>query len=102
MFLVALLDHCYWIAGGVIGALLGTLIPFDFQGIGFALTALFAALMVEQILRARRPGVFVVSALVAILAVALLPARLSLVSAMAVSLALAQLLGGKDPGRSRP
>ena len=100
MFLVALLNQLYWIAGGAIGALLGSFIPFEIQGIGFALTALFVALMIEQILRERRPGPFVVSALAAILAVALLPSRLSLLSAMAISLTAAQILAGKDPGRT--
>jgi 4-azaleucine resistance transporter AzlC len=98
MFLVALLDQLYWLAGGVIGALLGTLIPFEIQGISFALTALFVALMIEQILRVRRPGPFVISAVAAVLAVALLPSRISLLSAMAVSLAAAQLFTGKAPG----
>jgi 4-azaleucine resistance transporter AzlC len=100
MFLVALLDQLYWLAGGVIGALLGTLIPFELQGISFALTALFVALMIEQILRAKRPGPFVISALAAVLAVALLPSRLSLLSAMVVSLTAAQLFTGKASGRT--
>jgi 4-azaleucine resistance transporter AzlC len=98
MFLVALLDQLYWNAGGVKGALQGPVIPFDMQGIGFALTALFVALMIEQILRARRPGPFIISALAAVLAVALLPSRLSLLSAMALALAGAQLFAGKDAG----
>jgi 4-azaleucine resistance transporter AzlC len=101
MFLVALLDQLYWIAGGVIGALLGTLIPFETQGISFALTALFVALMVEQILRVKRPGPFIISAVAAILAVALLPSRLSLLSAMALSLVAAQIFTGKSPGKTR-
>jgi 4-azaleucine resistance transporter AzlC len=96
MFLVALLDHLYWIAGGALGALLGTVIPFDLQGIGFALTALFVVLLIEQILRVKRPGPFIISALAAGLAVALLPSRLSLLSAMALALAGAQIFTGKD------
>jgi 4-azaleucine resistance transporter AzlC len=94
MFLVALLNQLYWIAGGLIGASLGTLIPFEIQGISFALTALFVALMVEQILRVKRPGPFIISAAAAVLAAALLPSRISLLSAMAVSLAAAQFLTG--------
>ena len=97
MFLVALLDQLYWIAGGVAGALLGTVLPFDLQGTGFALTALFVALMIEQILRVKRPGPFIISAAAAVLAVALLPSRLSLLSAIVVSLAAAQLFAGKAP-----
>jgi predicted branched-subunit amino acid permease len=91
MFYVALLNQCYWVAGSVIGAIAGSLIPFHTEGIGFALTALFVVLMIEQMLRVRRPGVFIISALAAALAAIFLPARLSLLSAMALSLALTPL-----------
>lgn len=45
---IALLDQCYWIAGSVIGALAGHLIPFDSTGVEFAMTALFLVIMTEQ------------------------------------------------------
>lgn len=45
---IALLDQCYWIAGSVIGALAGHLIPFDSTGVDFAMTALFLVIMTEQ------------------------------------------------------
>lgn len=47
-FLIAALNHSYWIAGSVIGALLGQLLPFDFSGIEFSMTALFVVIFVEQ------------------------------------------------------
>jgi 4-azaleucine resistance transporter AzlC len=94
MFLVALLDQAYWIAGSVIGAVAGTLIPFNMEGVGFALTALFIVLMIEQILRIRRPAPFIISALAAVGAVILLPSRLSLLSALVIALVLVQLVGG--------
>ncbi len=47
-FWVSLLDHLYWIIGGVLGGLLGQIIPFDSRGIDFALTALFVTICVEQ------------------------------------------------------
>ncbi|MCR5612833.1 AzlC family ABC transporter permease [Treponema sp.] len=46
---IALLNHSYWILGSVIGAIAGSLIPFDFKGVDFALTTLFAVLLIEQI-----------------------------------------------------
>jgi 4-azaleucine resistance transporter AzlC len=105
MFYIALLNQAYWVAGSLIGAIAGTLIPFNMEGISFALTALFIVLMIEQILRVKRPLPFVVSALAAILGTLLLPSRLSLLSAMVLSLVLVRLLdqGGKDrnnPGAS--
>lgn len=46
---IALLDQSYWVLGSVIGAIAGSVIPFDFAGVDFALTALFAVLLIEQI-----------------------------------------------------
>ena len=47
-FWIALLDHSYWIAGSVIGAVIGGVLPFDSTGIDFAMTALFTVIFVEQ------------------------------------------------------
>ncbi|MDP4153060.1 MAG: AzlC family ABC transporter permease [Bacillota bacterium] len=47
-FAIALLDHCYWITGGVIGALAGSLINFNIKGVDFAMTALFIVIATEQ------------------------------------------------------
>jgi 4-azaleucine resistance transporter AzlC len=96
MFLVSLLDQLYWVIGSVIGAVAGSLIPFSTDGIGFALTALFVVLMIEQILRVKRPGIFIISAALGILGVFFLPARISLLAAMALSLAAAQLLEKRE------
>lgn len=49
-FLISILDHSYWIIGSVIGALLGQVLPFDFTGIDFAMTALFVVILLEQVL----------------------------------------------------
>ncbi len=48
MFFIAVLDHCYWMAGCVTGALIGSLITFDTTGADFAMTALFVVIFVEQ------------------------------------------------------
>ncbi|MBR3949184.1 MAG: AzlC family ABC transporter permease [Oscillospiraceae bacterium] len=47
-FLVSLLDHTYWIGGTVLGSLAGSLLPINFEGIDFVLTALFVTIFVEQ------------------------------------------------------
>lgn len=48
MFFISMLDQCYWILGGVIGTIAGTLINFNSKGIDFAMTAIFIAIFVEQ------------------------------------------------------
>ena len=52
-FLVSVFDHIYWVLGTVLGALAGTLIPINYEGIDFVLTALFVTIFVEQWLSAR-------------------------------------------------
>ncbi len=47
-FFVTLFDHMYWIIGSAIGALVGTVLPFNSEGIDFALTALFVTIFVDQ------------------------------------------------------
>lgn len=45
---VTLMNQIYWIVGCVLGSVAGSMIPFDTAGIDFAMTALFAVLVVEQ------------------------------------------------------
>lgn len=47
-FLIALFDHCYWITGSVLGALIGELITFDTTGVDFSMTALFVVIVLNQ------------------------------------------------------
>ena len=47
-FYVAVLCHCFWITGTMLGVILGSVLPFDFTGIDFVLTALFVSICVDQ------------------------------------------------------
>lgn len=47
--LTAALTVAYWVILSILGALIGTVIPFDTTGIDFALTALFIVILIEQI-----------------------------------------------------
>ena len=55
-FWVTLLDHCYWVSGTLLGALTGQLLPINYEGVDFALTALFVTIFVEQWLSTKRHG----------------------------------------------
>ena len=47
-FLVSVFDHIWWVCGSVLGALAGSLLPINYEGIEFVLTALFVTIFVEQ------------------------------------------------------
>ena len=48
LFCVAFFDHMYWVAGSVIGAVLGKMIPLAWtKGIDFAMVALFIVVLVD-------------------------------------------------------
>lgn len=46
--LVSFFDQCWWVGGTALGALAGDLLPLNFEGIEFVLTALFVTIFVEQ------------------------------------------------------
>lgn len=48
MFYIGFFDHLYWIAGSTIGAIAGSCVEFNSQGIEFAMTALFLVILIEQ------------------------------------------------------
>jgi 4-azaleucine resistance transporter AzlC len=98
VFFIALLDQCYWVAGSIIGAAAGSLIPFNFEGIGFSLTALFIVLMCEQILKVKRAGPFLISAGAAVLAALFLPQRFALLVSLAAAIALVRIIPGGVSG----
>ena len=55
-FLVSLFDHIYWIMGCTLGAVFGTNVEFNSEGIDFALTALFLVVFLEQWLTTEKHG----------------------------------------------
>lgn len=48
-FAVSLFNHAYWILGSVLGAVAGSLISFNTEGVDFALTALFLTVFIDQL-----------------------------------------------------
>jgi len=62
-FWVSLFDHIYWISGTLLGALAGSVLQINLEGIEFVLTALFVTIFVEQWLSEKdhRPAIIGVS-----------------------------------------
>lgn len=48
LFAISIMDQSYWVIGSAVGALAGTLIHINSEGIDFAMTALFVVIFVEQ------------------------------------------------------
>lgn len=47
-FWVSLFNQCYWVIGCTLGSIAGYLLPIDFTGVSFVLTALFVTMFIEQ------------------------------------------------------
>ncbi len=47
-FYIAALDHLYWVVGSLLGAVLGSMLELNLEGMSFVLTALFTVLTIEQ------------------------------------------------------
>ncbi|HMS37855.1 MAG TPA: AzlC family ABC transporter permease [Arachnia sp.] len=77
----------YWVAGGLVGVLLGSLLPAPIQGIGFALTALFITLALDACRSVAQLPVAVLGAVCYVVAAVVIPQ-----AALFVGLLL--LLGG--------
>ncbi|MDR3312809.1 MAG: AzlC family ABC transporter permease [Spirochaetaceae bacterium] len=101
MFYVSLLDQCSWVVGCTLGALAGSIIPLGMEGIDFALTALFIVLLIEQITRLKKAAPFIVSALLTVAAVILLPNTISLLSALAICLAVVHFIAHFNTARAK-
>lgn len=54
MFFVTLLNQIYWVAGTAIGALLGSLITFNLDGLEFVMTAMFVVIFMDQWLKEKK------------------------------------------------
>ena len=83
-FLVSLLDQCYWVAGCVLGSLLGTVLPINFEGIDFALTALFVTVFVDQWLSTKNHWPAIIGVISTAVCLALFGREIFLIPSMAL------------------
>jgi len=54
MFFVTLLNQCYWVAGTAVGAVLGSVITFNLDGLEFVMTAMFVVIFLDQWLKEKK------------------------------------------------
>lgn len=55
-YIVSVVNHCYWVVGSLLGALLGMALPFDTTGVDFSMTALFVVIFIDQWQSAKQHG----------------------------------------------
>lgn len=80
--LVSLFNQIYWVVGCSLGSLAGALLPFQWKGIDFALTALFISVFTEQWLTSKDRTAAVVGVVSALLCLLIFGADRFLIPAM--------------------
>lgn len=78
------LCQIYWVTGGVLGALGGSLLPGEIPGVGFALTALFVVLTIDAQRVSRDVPTPILALLCALSAILVAPPEFMLVVAMSL------------------
>ena len=66
-FFVSFFDHMYWVTGSVLGAVMGTIVKFNSEGIDFALTALFLTVFIEQWLSSKKHSPAIIGVVVSVI-----------------------------------
>lgn len=90
-FFVSLFNHIYWVLGSVIGALIGTIVNFNTEGIDFALTALFITIFVEQWLSSKKHFPAIIGVCVSVICLIIFGSEKFLIPTMIIILLLLSL-----------
>ena len=100
-FLVSLFNHSYWVAGSVIGSLLGGVLPFSTAGIEFSMTALFLASFTEQWLTSKDHIPALTGLLSTLLCLVVFGKKNFLIPAMLLITLILTLLRGRKEGEMK-
>ena len=98
--LVSFLDQCYWVGGTALGALLGSALTINFEGIDFALTALFVTIFVEQWLSTKNHWPAIIGVMSTLICLLIFGQDIFLIPSM-VLIALLLTLGQKTGKETR-
>ena len=86
--IITALNQSYWVIGSLIGALLGNIVPFDYTGLEFALTALFVVLSIELYLKNPSPKPLLLALCIGMVGMILLPSSKMLIISLCVAAGL--------------
>ena len=100
-FLVTLFDHFYWVAGTILGSLTGTLLPINYEGVDFALTALFVTIFVEQWLSTKNHAPAIIGVVATAICLVIFGTDVFLIPSMVIIAAALTLMrkSGKEDSR---
>ncbi len=91
-FCVTLFDHIYWVSGTILGSVTGTLLPINYEGVDFALTALFVTIFVEQWLSTKKHGPAIIGVAATVISLMLFGADVFLIPSMVIIAACLTLM----------
>ena len=86
--IITALNQSYWVIGSLVGAILGNVIPFDFKGIEFSLTALFVVLAIELYLKNPSSKPLLISLFIGLGGMVILPSDKMLIISLALAAGL--------------
>ncbi|MBQ7835919.1 MAG: AzlC family ABC transporter permease [Clostridia bacterium] len=94
MFFVTLLDQIYWVLGTAVGAIFGSFVKFNTEGLDFVMTAMFVVIFLEQLLKEKEHTISLVGLGLSVFALAVFGADSFIIPAMLAILAMLTLLRG--------
>lgn len=94
MFWVTALNQIYWVSGAALGGIFGSYIHFNTKGLGFAMTAMFTVIFMEQWIREKNHVSSILGFVVTVLFLAALGAENFIIPSMFALLILLSALRG--------
>ena len=83
--IITALNQSYWILGSVVGAVLGNIVPFDYRGIEFSLTALFVVLSIDLYNKSRQHKPFLISIVIGFVGMLAFPSDKMLILSLSLA-----------------
>ncbi len=92
--IITALNQSYWVIGSVIGALLGNILPFNYKGIEFSLTALFVVLSIDLYNKSKQHKPFLISIVIGFIGMTIFPSDKMLILSLGLAATVLILFKG--------
>jgi len=83
--IITALNQSYWIIGSVVGAVLGNIVPFDYRGIEFSLTALFVVLSIDLYNKSKLHKPVLIAIVIGFIGMLVLPSSKMLILSLGIA-----------------